>query len=92
MLAKNFFEDKSLQIKTVGYGLEIDGKSKAYPEDTFRERAVIEDKIGDIPVRLERKSSGEIKALNMRTNEKIIPIRLFWFAWAAFHPETEVYQ
>ena len=84
--------NKSLQIKTVVYGLEIDGKSKAYPEDAFRERAVIEDKIGDIPVRLERKSSGEIKALNMRTNEKIIPIRLFWFAWAAFHPETEVYQ
>lgn len=84
--------NKSLQIKTVVYGIEVDGKSKAYPESAFEKRHVIEDKIGDIPLRLERKNSGEIEALNLRTNEKIIPIRLFWFAWAAFHPDTELYQ
>ncbi|QQG43194.1 MAG: DUF3179 domain-containing protein [Candidatus Daviesbacteria bacterium] len=84
--------DKSLQIKTVIYGIEVDGKSKAYPEDKLREKRIIEDSIGDIPIRLEQKESGEIKAVNLQTNEEIIPIRLFWFAWAAFHPDTEIYE
>lgn len=28
----------------------------------------------------------------VKTVEQIIPIRLFWFAWAAFHPDTELYE
>ncbi|MBI2012243.1 DUF3179 domain-containing protein [Candidatus Daviesbacteria bacterium] len=84
--------NKSLQIKTVVYGVELDGKSKAYPENTFEKRQVIDDKIGGVPIRLERKESGEIEALNLQTNEKIIPIRLFWFAWTSFHPDTELYK
>lgn len=83
--------DKSLQIKTVVYGIELDGKSKAYPESIFDEKQIIEDKIGATTLRLEKKVSGEIEVTNLQTNEKIIPIRLFWFAWASFHPETEVY-
>ncbi|MBI2018586.1 DUF3179 domain-containing protein [Candidatus Daviesbacteria bacterium] len=83
--------DKSLQIKTVVYGIDVDGRSKAYPESAFETKKVIEDKIGDTPIRLERKDSGEIKAINIQTNEEIIPIRLFWFAWVAFHQDTEIY-
>lgn len=84
--------DKSLQIKTVVYGIEINGLSKAYQEGVFDEKLIIEDNIGDIPVRLEKKASGEIEVTNLQTNENIIPIRLFWFAWAAFHPDTELYH
>ncbi len=83
--------NRQLQIKTVVYGIELDGKSKAYPESAFEKNKVIEDKIGSIPIKLEKKQSGEIDILNLQTNEKIVPIRLFWFAWAAFHPETELY-
>jgi len=84
--------NKQLQIKTVVYGIELDGKSKAYPESAFDKEQIIEDTVGDIPVRFERKESGEIKVLNVQTSENIIPIRLFWFAWAAFHPDTQLYQ
>ncbi|MBI4038399.1 DUF3179 domain-containing protein, partial [Candidatus Daviesbacteria bacterium] len=84
--------DKSLQIKTVVYGIEIDDKSKAYPENVFDEKKVIEDTVGNVAIRLERTQSGQIKVINLQTQEKIIPIRLFWFAWAAFHPDTELYQ
>lgn len=84
--------DKSLQIKTVVYGLEVGGKSKAYPETVIEQKQTIEDSVGGIPVSIIRKESGEVEALNKQTNEKIIPIRLFWFAWAAFHPDTELYQ
>ncbi|MBI2022224.1 DUF3179 domain-containing protein, partial [Candidatus Daviesbacteria bacterium] len=84
--------DKSLQIKTVVYGIELNGKSKAYPESIFEKQKIIEDSVGGVPIKLTRSDSGEIEAVNLQTNKKIIPIRLFWFAWAAFHPDTDLYK
>lgn len=84
--------NKSLQIKTVVYGIEVNGKSKAYPLSIFDNKAVIEDSLGDIKLKLEKTDSGEIKVTNLETNKDIIPLRLFWFAWAAFHPDTQLYQ
>ncbi len=84
--------NKSLQIKTVVYGVEVNGKSKAYPASIFDKNAIIEDSLGDTKLKLEKTASGEIEVTNLQTNEKIIPLRLFWFAWAAFHPDTELYQ
>jgi len=83
--------NKSLQIKTVVYGVEVDGKSKAYPISIFDNNSVIEDLLGDTQLKLEMTASGEIEVTNLQTNEKIIPLRLFWFAWAAFHPDTQLY-
>jgi len=84
--------NKSLQIKTVVYGVEVNGQSKAYPESIFDNNSVIEDSLGSIKLKLEKTDSGEIKVTNQETNEMIIPLRLFWFAWAAFHPDTQLYQ
>jgi hypothetical protein len=83
--------DKSLQIKEVVYGIELGGFSKAYPELIFARNSIIEDNIGGTQIRLEKHASGEIRVTNLTTNEIITPIRLFWFAWAAFHPDTELY-
>lgn len=84
--------NKSLQIKTVVYGIEIDEKSKAYPASTFDKNAILEDSLGETKLKLEKTASGEIEVTNLQTNDKIIPLRLFWFAWAAFHPDTELYS
>lgn len=84
--------DKKLQIKTVVHGIEVNNASKAYPEEAFQKKQVIDDTVGGIPIRLEQTKEGKIKVTNLQTNEKIIPIRLFWFAWAAFHPDTELYN
>jgi len=84
--------DKSLQIKTVVYGVELGSQSKAYPESVFDATPVIDDTLGEVPIRLEKLANGEIAVTNMESNEEIIPIRLFWFAWAAFHPDTELYE
>lgn len=84
--------DKSLQIKTEVYGVEINGSSKAYPESAFDKEKVIEDTVGNTAIRLERTDPGQIKVTNLQTQEEIIPIRLFWFAWASFHPDTELYK
>lgn len=83
--------DRSLQIKTVVYGVEVNGASKAYPEKVFDGNTIINDQVGDVAIRLEKQANGEIAVTNIATEEEIIPIRLFWFAWAAFHLDTELY-
>ncbi len=84
--------DRSLQIKTVVYGVEVNGSSKAYPVSVFDETPKITDTFDDISITLEKQANGEIVVTNTVTGESIIPIRLFWFAWAAFHPGTKLYQ
>ena len=84
--------NKSLQIKTVVYGIEVNASAKAYPETVFDGKRIIEDTVGNTAIRLEKSESGQIKVTNLETREEIIPIRLFWFAWAAFHPDTQLYQ
>jgi hypothetical protein len=106
--------DKSLQIKTVVYGVEVKENgsgevggggeptgakteqsvvtlAKAYPESAFDKNSKITDTIGNTRITLERQAGGEVVVTNLATGEEIIPTRLFWFAWAAFHPGTEVY-
>ena len=58
----------------------------------FDNQKIIEDQIGNVKLQLEKLDSGEIKVTNLETQEEIIPIRLFWFAWAAFHPDTQLYS
>ncbi|MBI4004685.1 DUF3179 domain-containing protein [Candidatus Roizmanbacteria bacterium] len=84
--------NKQMQVKTVVYGIEVNGSSKAYPENIIEKKKTIEDTVGITPIRLERTDAGQVKVTNLQTQKEIIPIRLFWFAWAAFHPETELYQ
>ncbi len=84
--------DESLQIKTPVYGIEVGNASKAYTQSALEKEKIIEDTLGGVNVRLERSESGEVRVTNLDTNEEIIPIRLFWFAWASFHPGTELYK
>jgi len=84
--------DNSLQIKTPVYGIEVDGLSKAYPESVFEKSNKFTDKLGAVALNLSKDSDGNVMITRAGTGEEIIPIRLFWFAWAAFHPNTELYK
>lgn len=84
--------DTSLQIKTVVYGIEIDGKTKAYTEGALRRENTINDQIGKAKIKIIRKGSGEIIITNSETGEIIPSVRLFWFSWATFNPDTELYK
>lgn len=83
--------NKELQIKTVVYGIEVNNETKAYPENSFDTQPIINDNVGGADLKLEKKKNGSIEVTNLDTNENIIPIRLFWFAWASFNPATEIY-
>lgn len=84
--------NRQLPFKTVVYGIEVNGAAKAYAEESFDKQTVITDTIAGVSVRLEKTKDGKINGINLGTQEEIIPIRLFWFAWAAFHPDTQLYK
>jgi len=84
--------NRKLQIKTVVYGVEVSGAAKAYPKSVIDNMSVIQDSIGGVPIKIQEGQAGEVAVTNMQTNQQIIPLRVFWFAWAAFHPNTELYQ
>ena len=84
-------EDDRIHPKTVIFGIEVNGVYKAYKEDDLKELKMIEDTVGDISLRIERDDAGIVKVTNLETGEEIVKERGFWFAWYAFHPETELY-
>jgi len=83
----------TMHPKTKVLGLEVNEKFKAYP---FPELKKMKDTVHDIVNGKEvlvhfndKEESAYITDLN---NEVIPSTTLFWFAWAAFHPDTELYK
>lgn len=85
-------QDNRIHPKTVVFGVEADGVFKAYREDDLKAAGgLIEDTIGGVPVRVTRDEAGVVRITNTNTDEIIVKERDFWFAWYAFHPDTELY-
>ncbi len=83
--------DDSVHPKTVIFGIEVEGVFKAYKEDDLKELGSIEDTVGGVRIRVERDDVGVVKVTNLETGAEIVKERDFWFAWYAFHPDTELY-
>ena len=84
--------DLRLTEKTVVVGLEIDGIFKAYPIEQLPEgQTEITDVVSgvEITVIYDREAvSAEVRD----SSGNVIPtFTAFWFAWAAFHPDTLIY-
>jgi hypothetical protein len=78
--------------KTAVFGVEVNGSYKAYREDDVAELGAIEDVVGGARITLVRDDSGAVKVTNLETGEEVVKERDFWFAWYAFHPDTELYM
>ena len=72
-------------------GIEINGIFKAYPfVELFQQKSPLEDVMGGKQIILE---------FNLETRNGVIrdvkgnvpsSVNAFWFAWYAFHPETQI--
>lgn len=82
-----------LHLKETVIGVSIAGNHKAYPFSRL-ERAGqkrFDDTIGGVPLTIlwDQEASS---AMALDENNTVLPtIQGFWFAWYAFHPDTEVY-
>lgn len=84
-------EDDSLHPKAVIFGIKVNGTYKAYSEHDLLKRKEFNDTVGGVKVRVERFDDGVVKFTNLDTKDEIVKERDFWFAWYAFHPETQLY-
>tara|TARA_B100000315_G_scaffold201492_1_gene193995 strand:- start:8 stop:625 length:618 start_codon:yes stop_codon:yes gene_type:complete len=123
--------DNRLHLKTLVYGVVINGEAKAYPENDMIKTGLINDIVGGKPIlallnietgtvkifertvegiTIEFKiDNGQLidtttnsiwsysgegisgKHMNTQLIEVIAPPH-FWFAWAAFYPETDLFS
>lgn len=86
-------KDDRFHPKETVIGLEVDGKFKAYP---FSELEKSEEKIFEDTFQKKKftiKYYPESKSAEILDAEgKQVPaVTNFWFAWYAFHPDTEVF-
>ncbi len=86
------FENRRFHPKESVIGVELDGRFKAYPfAELERTATPFTDRIGERGVRVEYDAAHRTGRVLDATGREIPSVIGFWFAWYAFHPETEVY-
>jgi len=83
--------DTRLHPKEVVYGVKVDDVPKAYREVRLKTEKSFDDKIGEVTVQVDYLPTGEITIMNVETGETYEYLRSFWFAWAAFNPDTDIF-
>jgi hypothetical protein len=83
--------DRRLPLKTVVYGIEVAGAAKAYTADVLQKHRAIADVVGHHRIVIREDASGRVSAVDRTDGRTILPLRTFWFAWAAFHPNTDLF-
>lgn len=84
--------DSTIHPKAVVFGIEVGDNFKAYPEEELEKLGNIElkDRVGSIDIEINY-NDGDVEVRRLDTGEEIPATRLFWFAWKAFRPDTELY-
>ncbi len=85
---------KGLDPRETIFGIQIDGKFRAYPRTMLRQKpGKFFDTINNIKLVLNYDADGDI--LNIRRNDNGFPPiveKHWWLGWKEFHPDTSVYE
>jgi hypothetical protein len=74
-------------------GLEIDGQFKAYPLRELKKGAhSFADEFAGEEFSVEFDATHQTARIVKADGPEIPTTMAFWFAWYAFHPETDVYE
>lgn len=88
--------DERIGPKEWVLGLAIGTARKAYPLRTLAARVgpagVLEDRLGGQPVRIHYDARHRAARVEDAAGRPLPSVLAFWFAWAAFHPATELLQ
>lgn len=83
--------DERLPPKELVYGIILDGQAKAYKFSHVQKQEVLKDNVAGISLEI-RNKDGMVTIRRTDTNKTIGHELLFWFAWAAFNPATQLYN
>ncbi len=74
-------------------GIVLDGKAKAYPfVELAKGAGEIADTVAGRAVRIRYSREHQSAEAFDAKGQPLVATPLFWFAWAAFHPATELYR
>lgn len=85
---------QKLPNKTEVLGIEIAGKYKAYPLSKLRKAArkgPITDEFAGKQLRIDFEPESGTAVFTDESGKTIPSLRMYWFAWYAFHPGTELF-
>jgi Protein of unknown function (DUF3179) len=82
--------DDAIRPKTVVYGFDLDGLALATPASVLQESGELTFSSPERQVRISLQEDGSVTAVDLESGESHVAIRLFWFAWYTFHPDTEL--
>ncbi len=84
---------KKYRRKEIVMGLEIDSQFKAYPFKELKKGASrFKDEFAGETFGVDFDAKHETARIVKADGSEIPTITAFWFAWYAFHPETDVYE
>lgn len=83
--------DKRLPAKARVLGVQAGAHTRAYPIEKIlaAQRGRVEDTLGGARLVFKAMENGGVSVLEAPEDARIV--HTFWFAWAAFHPDTELY-
>lgn len=74
-------------------GVELDGLAKAYPfSELARVKSPVKDKIGKKIVHVTYDPKSRTATIKDASGKELPSVAGFWFAWYAFHKDTQVYS
>jgi len=85
------FSDTRLHPKAFVIGIEVKGKSKAYPLEALSV-GVTEDTFAGEKIIIQKSAIDEVDILVGESQTLLSTIDGFWFSWLAVHEDTELYQ
>ena len=85
--------DRRYHLKEQVIGLSLDGVDKAYPfVELLKTKGAIRDRVGDHVLTIEFDSVNRTGRVLDASGEVVPTTIAYWFAWVAFHPQTDVYK
>lgn len=83
---------KELSKKAWVIGVIIDGQAKAYPINKLSTDIFIEDKLGSKQIIIKYDAEQHYPQIIDQNGEQIPSVLVFWFAWQAFYPNTNLWE
>lgn len=85
--------DDRFDLKEWVMGITVDGHSKAYAFSELQQTdSPFTDQIGSKEVTITFDAENESASAYDADGEPLSTLTAFWFAWYAFHPDTEVFE
>ncbi len=80
----------AIHPNSVVYGFDIEESAVAFSEDFLQKNRKHAYDLDGRPVAVSFANDGVVRLTVHESGESFAPIRLFWFAWFTFYPETDL--